>query len=330
MELRHPLLFLILSILVILFLIFYRKKSIKYDKGSKIANTSFIKNTDYFKKKLKKFKTFKLLITCLCIISIFTTLFLMARLSVIETSKKTEYNRDIMLCMDVSGSVLELNLDMVKTLKNTVENLQGDRFGITIFNSSAVTILPLTDDYDYVLNELDKMEKAIEAYESDISDISSADISYIFGGVNEGGRGTSLIGEGLATCVYGFSNLEEERSRAIIFTTDNFLSGTPIITTEQAAGIAKDKNIKIFSIGTENTWGENETVLKESSIKTGGKYYKQNGTTVKKMVNDIDKMSKSSLESQLETTQTDIPTIPFIILVSSLIILIVINRMVIK
>ena len=37
--------------------------------------------------------------------------------------------------MDVSASVNELNEEIVKSLKEVVQGLKGERFGITIFNN---------------------------------------------------------------------------------------------------------------------------------------------------------------------------------------------------
>ncbi|MFR5029176.1 MAG: hypothetical protein ACLTDF_10800 [Coprococcus sp.] len=38
--------------------------------------------------------------------------------------------------------------------KKTVDELQGERFGIVIFNTSPVLLTPLTDDYEYVKDHL--------------------------------------------------------------------------------------------------------------------------------------------------------------------------------
>ena len=43
-------------------------------------------------------------------------------------------------------------------------------------------------------------------------------------------RGSSIIGDGLASCIPYFGELEEERTRIIIFTTDNDLAGNEIVT----------------------------------------------------------------------------------------------------
>ena len=49
------------------------------------------------------------------------------------------------------------------SLTETVNNLKGERFGISIFNTTSVLLVPLTDDYDYVLDSLDKIYQSIEA-----------------------------------------------------------------------------------------------------------------------------------------------------------------------
>ena len=41
--------------------------------------------------------------------------------------------------------------------------------------------------------------------------------------------GTSLIGDGLATCVSSFDKVDLQRARSVVFATDNHLAGRPII-----------------------------------------------------------------------------------------------------
>ena len=40
----------------------------------------------------------------------------------------------------------------------TVSGLDGDRIGISLFNTSSVQYVPMTDDYDFVLRRLEELE----------------------------------------------------------------------------------------------------------------------------------------------------------------------------
>ena len=333
MELKYPIFILITIILIVILIIVIRKKKEKYNSGSKIANTYFIKNTNYYKKKIKLYKLLRLVVQANCILAIIISSILIARPIKVDTVNSTQYNRDIFLCMDVSASVNTLNLDIVETLKKTVNQLHGERFGISIFNSSSVTLVPLTDDYDYVIDVLDQIKQSIN---SPIYNTRKDDYyyvrNYIISGTLEGAEqnGGSLIGDGLTSCVYNFPNLDEERTRLIIFTTDNDLAGTPLVTLDTAAKISKSKKVKVFGIGTKTINNTNRQSFKNAVELTGGKYYETSNSTINSIVNDIESTSKTILKNQSETREYDLPTIPFIILVTSIFSLIIINRMVIK
>lgn len=336
MELRYPIVILIILIVIICYFIFSKKEKGKYTSGSKIANTNYIKNTDYYKKKIKEYKLITKIIQLSCWVAIISSTVLIARLTKIETTNVNEYNRDIFLCMDVSSSVDELNVELVESLKNTVNSLHGERFGISIFNTSSVTLVPLTDDYDYVNDVLDEIKESIDANSAYSYDYTQDDYfyvkNYIVSGTLEGNetRGSSLIGDGLTSCVYSFSNLDEERTQIIIFSTDNDLAGTPLVTLDKAAQISKSKGIKVFGIGTKIMKTEDRNEFKAAVETTQGKFYEHSNATVNNIVGDIEKTSKSLLKNQIETKEIDIPQIPFVILTFSVSILIIMNRKVIR
>lgn len=338
MEIRYPILLLLVPILIILFFKFINNKNIKQTAESKIANTSYLKETEYYKKLLKKYKILKVIIITSFIIAISTATILASRLSKVETRQENDYKRDIMLCMDVSASVDELNLELVKNLKNTVNTLKGERFGISIFNTSSVLVSPLTDDYNFILNALDEIEKSLIANNSmDYSKYNASDYfyirNYIYSGTLEGNesRGSSLIGDGLASCIYKFPKLDEEkRTRIVIFSTDNDLAGKPIVTLDKAALIAKKKNVKVFGIGTTIMKNKDKQEFESAVKQTGGKFYTQSSSNLKNIVNDIEKTSKSLIKGKTETKELDIPEIPFILLLISSTLIILISKKVIK
>lgn len=337
MELRYPFVIIIIVIIIICYFLLSKKKDNKYKSGSKIANTQYLKNTDYYRKKIKEYNILKKTIIIIFWIAIFCSTILIARLAKVKTVNIDQYNRDIFLCMDVSASVDELNVELVESLKSTVNQLHGERFGISIFNTSSVILVPLTDDYDYVVNILDEIKKSIEANNSsNYSTYSDNDYfyvrHYIYSGTLQGNdsRGSSLIGDGLASCVYSFSNLNNDRTRIIIFSTDNDLAGTPLVTLDKAAKISKSKGIKVFGIGTKIMKGTDKLEFKSAVEKTGGKFYEHSTSTVNNIVDDIESTSKSLLENQIETKELDIPQIPFIILILSIAGIVIVSKKVSK
>lgn len=324
MEVKYHYVFILAPILIIIYLFFPQKKKRIKKESFKIANTIFVKNTTYFKKIFKNYQNYKTLLYISFIFAIISAILLVSRIQITETHNLNEYKRDIMLCMDVSGSVDQLNIEIIENLKTTVNSLKGERFGISMFNTTSVLVAPLTDDYEYIIKSLDEIEKSIKAnngryyithYDDDYYYIKN----YIYTGTIEGHeeRGSSLIGDGLASCVYSFPKIEEDRSRFIIFTTDNVLEGTPIVTFDKAAEISKKRNIPVYGIGTKKMTNENIIEMKRAITKTGGTFYQHSNQAVNGIVKDIEKSSKSLTNSKIETKETDQPTLPFIMLVLS-------------
>ncbi|RAF72079.1 hypothetical protein DN546_32345, partial [Burkholderia multivorans] len=78
-----------------------------------------------------------------------------ARPAWIETVNPEKKLRDVMLCLDVSGSMLGYDADLLAAYQELVERFDGERIGMTVFNATAVSAFPLTDDYDMVQNYLE-------------------------------------------------------------------------------------------------------------------------------------------------------------------------------
>jgi len=293
MELMYPFVIYIDIPIIILLLILKFKKSNIYKDGKKVANTKYVKNIPYYKDVMRKYKILSYWAKGACLISIFLSLVLLSRPAVVDTSDSRMYNRDIFLCMDVSQSVDEVNIELIKTYKDIVNNLKGERFGISIFNTSSVLLVPLTDDYDYIISVLDTLAESFRINSSDYNWSDNIENwfylqYYIQDGTLLGveDRGSSIIGDGLASCIYSFSSLEENRTRIIIFSTDNELEGEQIVTLQEAGELAKSKNITVYGIsprtignpclGLEHDLDEHknaEPEFRKAVETTGGKLY---------------------------------------------------------
>jgi len=329
MELIYPFI-LILGIPFLIFLIVknFKKKDAQYNNGRKVANTQYIKNSAYYKKIIGKYKILFYFVQGVCLVSILFSMILIARPAKKDTKDSKEYKRDIFLCMDVSMSVNEVNEKLVDSFKKVVKGLQGERFGITIFNTTSVLLVPLTDDYEYVLDILDQLEESFRAnIDNDYSDFYT--LNYILEGTVEGSeeRGSSLIGDGLASCVYNFPALDEDRSRVIIFSTDNDLAGDELISLKDAAKLAKKNIITVYGIAPDDIWSDNEEEFEEAMEIAGGELYKASSPSkVFKIINNIEEKEKSLIEMPKEIKKIDVPQIPFIILLVSVVALFVLIR----
>lgn len=331
MELKYT--FIIPVGIALLLLLFFLKKKKKsnYTGGIKIWNLSLLEQEPYFKKKMATYRFLRICLMLFCIVAIVSTCILAAQPYKKETVETELYSRDIILCLDVSYSVDALNLELVENLKDTVSQLDGERFGIVIFNSSAVLLSPLTNDYNYVIEILEQLKKSISyRYSSTEADTyTNTDnipddwmylSNYIIDGtlVGSDDRGSSLIGDGLATSVYNFSDLEEERTRIIIFSTDNDLQGTPLVTLNQAATLCKEKDVTVYGIGTTEMYDKDKETMEAAMIKTGGKFYLQEEAgTVFDIVKNIEKEGKSLVKGKKEVREIPLIEVPAICLFSS-------------
>lgn len=309
-----------IGVLVIIVLGLFRfKKKGAYQNGKRVANTGIIEETDYYKKLYREYKILSAAAMLALFIAIAIGWVLLARPAKVDTVSPEIRNRDIFLCMDISDSVDELNLNMCDELKNVVEELNGERFGITIFNGQSVLLVPLTTDYQYVLDTLDSLKVSFKEsigrsdsgfdYFTDDIDLSTYYYKYQGTLLEEG---SSFIGDGLASCLYSFPDLETntERSRMIIFTTDNELNGKPYVTLEEAAGLCKKNDVKVFAIVPEEV--TDESVFKRAIENTGGGYYKSTSAkSYDQLLTDIKKTGTSAMK-QTETTITDQPEVLFI------------------
>ena len=334
MELKYPIAIYI-AIPIILILIFIRfKRKENYKKGTKVANTEIVKNLPYYKQVIRKYKFMIISCILLAIISLGSISVLFASPQKVTEVRNEKYLRDIVLCMDVSTSVNELNLELIENMKETIKTLDGERVGVTIFNTTPVTVAPLTDDYDYVIEILNNIEKCIKIWEGKLP-YDSKYANYNFNGTLEDNvnRGSSLIGDGLISSANNIVNAEkgtaEERTMIIIFSTDNDLQGKEAYTLSQAATFCKKNNITVFGICPSFSPSERKAEMKKAIEKTGGTFYTfERGSTVDDIMKEIDKKGKSLVEVDVKVRKTVLPEIPFIVLLLSTITLIVVSRVV--
>ena len=85
---------------------------------------------------------------------------LIARPAHVDRDAERSSSRDIVLCLDVSGSALPYDRAVIETYLELVSHFRGERIALSIFNSTSRTVFPLTDDYDLVSSQLTKAADA--------------------------------------------------------------------------------------------------------------------------------------------------------------------------
>lgn len=199
-----------------------------------------------------------------------------------SSTRPEQHKRDIILCLDASGSMNSADAEIVDVFGRLAAEFDGERIGLTVFDSSAVQVFPLTDDYGYVQEQL---RLAKDAFDGDGA------ASFLDG--TWGGQGSSLIGDGLASCVQGFPAARPgavgaeapgeavdagRPSRSVILATDNYLSGAPIFSLAEAGGLAKEREVRVYALnpgdydyGTDP--GQPGARLRAAAEDSGGAYY---------------------------------------------------------
>ena len=233
-----------------------------------------------------------------------------------QTIQPVNTSRDIMLCLDVSGSMTEVDVEVLSVFEELLEGFEGERIGLTIFNSSPVQIFPLTDDYDFIRGHLETMMQSFD-YVDEIPE-------HWVGTLN--GNGASLIGDGLAACTMGFDRPDDQRSRSVIFATDNEINGASIVTLEEAAAFAASKDVRVFALNpVQGKDADVSAELTAAAEATGGAAFGlRDTTTVADIVEQVQEQDATELRGEAQIVWTDTPDLWIVVLMAGLLAFIVV------
>ena len=120
----------------------FRKRKLrkpKHDNSSLIAHTKTIRELPEYKAAKKRYNMLLCLAAVLFVISASSITVVTSRLVSVEDSHSDQKNRDIMLCLDVSGSMSNNVNELLTYYLNLVDKMQGERFGV---NALASPFLP--------------------------------------------------------------------------------------------------------------------------------------------------------------------------------------------
>lgn len=246
-----------------------------------------------------------LTITAIVLVSLLgaTAAVLAARPIVTSTEKPATFTRDVVLCLDVSGSMTDVDIDVLARFTELSEGFEGERLALVIFNSSAAQVFPLTDDYDYIAEQLEAVRSSLDG---------TGTFSDAFGGTLTG-EGASLIGDGLASCVLTFDRTDEERSRSVVLATDNDINGIPIMTLDEAGAFAKSRDVRVYGIDPSvSNPGDSEDSAEFQRVvdSTDGDYFVlDSADTVPAIVDSIEVTEAALVDDEPQLLVTDQPVI---------------------
>ncbi|MDQ0144208.1 vWA domain-containing protein [Pseudarthrobacter niigatensis] len=257
-----------------------------------------------------------------CAVLLAATAVAAARPADVTTIRPEQHNRDVMLCLDASGSMSGADAAVVEVFAGLAKNFRGERIGLTIFDSSAIQVFPLTDDYAYAQEQL---QAAKDAFDGKPGSSGFLDGTW-------SSRGSSLIGDGLASCLNSFPGATggpsgedgnaagggsmPTRSRSVVLATDNFLSGKPIMTLEQAALLAKERSVHVYALnpGDLDYGGDSDQPgarLRAAALSTGGSYYSLGSPdAVPEIVTAVEQTERAAIQGVPRAVFSEVPGLP--------------------
>ena len=286
-----------------------RKKRKSRHHVTSIAHTSAIRNLPEYQKARKRYTMLVILAGFFLLLSLASSTIVASRPVSVDLVASEYDNRDIMLCLDVSGSMNSYFDKMVTRLREIVSEMKGERFGITIFDGTPITVVPLSNDYDTI-------DKILE-------DIGKDEYTYLRASHYNANVGSSVIGPGVLGCVTSFDRLNEtDRSRSVIIYTDNYASPNQEISIVQAAKYAKHLGITFYGINPADSSYSRENNASSPSGEymravtiTGGSYYAANATDadINRIVDQIMEQQAALLEGADKYVKNDTPGVSIII-----------------
>jgi len=215
-------------------------------------------------------------------------------------SKLTSEGIDIVLALDVSGSMSAEDyvidghrisrLDIIRsTVENFIKQRKFDRLGLIVFGSQAYTVCPLTTDHEWLLQNLRQIRIGV------IEDATA-------------------IGSGIATSLLRLKN-SKAKTRIIVLLTDG-VNNSGKIDPLTAAKTAQVMGIKVYTIGAGTTgivpfpvidefgnkhyeeaqFDLDEDTLKKIAQMTEAEYFRAADTeSLRNIYTEIDKLEKTKI-----------------------------------
>lgn len=200
---------------------------------------------------------------------------------------------DIVLCMDISGSMLSTDFipnrfEVAKQVAiDFVQSRPIDQIGLVIFSGESYTQVPVSSDHQMLVEQIRGLRNGML-------------------------RDGTLIGEGLATSVERLST-SKAKSRVVILLTDGKEQPPEdrVIDPYMALEIAKSKRVRVYTIGMNaipsstvqergtkgGMPGLDEVLLKRIAVQTGGEYYRAiDREGLEEIYKQIDRLEKSKVE----------------------------------
>ena len=271
-------------------------------RGRKRHAALFVPSTSMYGGLKKSWKHYLIHVPfVLEMISIVLLSLILARPQTTDRWQDTEIEGiDIMLCIDVSTSMLaeDLEPNRIEAAKEVaaefINGRPNDNIGLTIFAGEAFTQCPMTVDHTVLLNMFQNVS----------SDIAARGI------IDDG----TAIGMGLSNAISRLKD-SQAKSKVIILLTDGS-NNRGEVSPLTAAEIAKSYGIRVYTIGVgtngkapypiQGAFGKqyisvaveiDENVLRQIAQTANGQYYRATSNSkLKEVYEEIDKLERTKMQ----------------------------------
>ncbi len=269
---------------------FYKKKNSQ--AAVRFSSTAGFKGAD---KNFMRYLRHILFVLRVLVVSLL--IIILARPQSVITESNTTEGIDIVIALDISGSMLAMDFEpnRLEASKNIaiefINKQESDRIGLVIFSGESFTQCPITTDHATLINLFKEIKQ----------------------GMIEDG---TAIGHGLATAVNRLKD-SDAKSKVVILLTDG-VNNRGNIDPLTAADLAAKYKIRVYTIGvgkqgvapypvqtifgtsTQNMEVEiDEENLKIISQKTDGQYFRAvNNESLKQIYKEINKLEKSKIRDK--------------------------------
>lgn len=277
----------------------------------RVAHTAPVRASHRFQSRLARYWAGAIALTVAALLIAVSAAVLAGRPYDVMTSDEERANRDIVLCLDISGSVAEFDSEILDSFTDIVNEFDGERVALVIFNSSARTVFPLSDDYTMINEQLENASSALEMNPEDFYPENYREFMDLILGTEVGAeKGSSLVGDGLVSCSQAFDLDDQERSRTIIFATDNDVLGEPLFTLEEATEMLARRDIMLHSLYIEPiyTFGDVSGELRAATEEIGGSFYQaDDSSAAPAIVEQVQAQQESEIDGGEQITNLDTP-----------------------
>lgn len=308
-----PIVLAVVAIATVVGWLLARRAGVRSGKKGWVANTGYLRGLPKYQALVRRTRaSLAIAFVCFLIAVIATSVSAGAPVDRYVKHDKSA-SRDIVLCLDSSGSMLPYDSKIGGAFREIISHFEGERISLQLWDAYSMTMFPLTDDYDMATDVLQDMSDTIDTGLIQIGGKISGTrelFEYLEPVLDENQEVSSLVGDGLASCIMGFDHNDKQRSRTILLATDNEVYGEGVYDLSEAIEFAKSQGVTVTTLypGSDISLSSEALQLRDEVRKTGGDFYDASSpSAVDSVVRQIEAEQKEELDSAGKMIETDRP-----------------------